>query len=366
MSVEQLFVSKECVANDKPVTRIASQFDIQLKTMAASNQSQTALSTGAQDALVSVIIPTYNRPAYLKEAIESAVGQTYQNIEIIVADDCGLASAENQKIVEAFQDPRIIFRRNATNLGVTQNFASAIKEARGKYIASLNDDDMWNKDFLEKLVPPLERDPDLALAFCDHYVIDETGAINYPETEKVSQACHRADLKEGVYQPFCKLAIVESAVAPACAAVIRKDVDDLVNIPSEVRNFYDLYLNYLCCRSGRSAYYCREKLTRYRVHSESYTQSYEKIKIEHNIRDAKAHIFCYERFMEDERLAELAPYFKERLAHEMTSIGINLLRAKKAAEARPYLWSALSQNASVRTIVAFILSFTPQSLASRF
>lgn len=324
------------------------------------------MDTSSQEALVSVIIVTYNRPAYLKEAIESATQQTYQNIEIIVADDCGPASAENQKIVEAFQAPRIIFRRNATNLGVTQSFASAIKQARGKYIASLNDDDMWNKDFLEKLVPPLETNPDLALAFCDHYVIDETGAINYPETEKATQRCHRDRLKEGVYKPFCKVAIVESAVAPACAAVIRKDVDDLANIPSEVKNFYDLYLNYLCCRSGRGAYYCPEKLTRYRVHSQSSTQLYAKTNAENNIRDAQAHIFCYNRFLEDERLAELAPYFKERLAHHRTTIGINLLRTKKAAESRSYLLSALSQHPSLRTLVAVMLSFTPSSLTSRF
>jgi cellulose synthase/poly-beta-1,6-N-acetylglucosamine synthase-like glycosyltransferase len=56
--------------------------------MTASNQSQTAFSTDSQQPLVSVIIPAYNRPAYLKEAIESAVGQSYQNIEIIVSDDC--------------------------------------------------------------------------------------------------------------------------------------------------------------------------------------------------------------------------------------------------------------------------------------
>jgi len=324
------------------------------------------MDTSSQEALVSVIIPTYNRPAYLKEAIESAIQQTYQNIEIIVADDCGPASAENQKIVEAFQEPRVIFRRNQTNVGVTQNFANAIKQARGKYIASLNDDDMWNKDFLEKLVPPLEANPDLALAFCDHYVIDETGAINYPETEKVSRACNRAYLKEGVYQPFCKLAIVESAVAPACAALIRKDVDDLTNIPSEVKNYYDLFLNYLCCRSGRGAYYYPDRLTRYRIHSHSYTYSYSKKNVENNIRDANAHIFCFERFMEDKRLGELKPDLEKRLSQEMTSLGINLLRAKKAAEARPYLWSALSQNPSLRSIVALILSFTPQSLASRF
>ena len=368
MSVDQAIVSKKCVAHSRPLTRIVSQFDTHLKTMAVSNQSQMALSPGsqAQEALVSVIIPTYNRPAFLKESIESAVGQTYQNIEIIVADDCGPTGAENQKVIEAFQDSRIIYRRNATNLGVTQNFASALQQARGKYVASLNDDDLWNKDYLEKLVPPLEANPDLAVAFCDHYIIDETGTINYSETENVSRACNRAERKEGVYQPFCKVAIVERSVSPASTAVIRKNVDDLANIPSEVKTYYDLYLNYLCCRSGRGAYYYPEKLTRYRVHSQSYTQSYSKKNVENNIRDAEAHIFCFQSFMEDERLAELKPYFKDRLAFEMASVGINLLRSKKLAEARPYLWSALSQHLSLRTLVALTLSFSPPSLASRF
>lgn len=333
--------------------------------MAASNQSQTNLSTDLAQPLVSVLIVTYNRPKYLKEAIESAVGQTYQNIEIIVADDCGPASFENQKIAEAFQDPRIIFRRNPTNLGVSLNFTKAIKEAQGKYIASLNDDDMWNQDFLEKLIPPLEANPDLALAFCDHYIIDETGAINHQKTEEVSQYCNRTNLKEGVYQPFCKLSIVEHAVAPACAAVIRKDIEDLANIPSEVNVFYDLYINYLCCRSGRGAYYYPERLTRYRIHSDSFTYSYSPANVERNIRAAKAHIFCFQRFIEDERLVEIKPYLKANLSHEMTSIGINMLRAKQTTEGRSYLLNALSQHLSLRTILALILSFIPQSFASR-
>jgi glycosyltransferase involved in cell wall biosynthesis len=62
----------------------------------------------SQNSLVSVIIPTYNRPKYLKQAIESAVKQTYKNIEIIVSDDCSPESP--QKIVDSFNDPRIRLR----------------------------------------------------------------------------------------------------------------------------------------------------------------------------------------------------------------------------------------------------------------
>ena len=318
----------------------------------------------AQEALVSVIIPTYNRPLYLKQAIESAVRQTYRNIEIIVSDNC---SPENpQVIIDSFQDSRIRFWRNATNLGMLPNAMNAFKKARGKYVASLNDDDMWEEDFLEKLVPPLEANPDLAIAFCDHYIIDTDGAINHQETEKCTRDFHRADLKEGVYQPFCKLGIVNGAVSPGVAAVIRKDVVEWEKIPPEVGVHWDMYVTYICCRSGHGAYYYPKRLTRYRIHSQSDTYSYSKKDVETNIEKAKNHVFCYERFMEDERLQELKPYFKQKWADATTSIGINLLRTQQPVEARSNFWRALSQNFSLRTIAALLLSFTPQSFASRF
>ena len=322
------------------------------------------INTGTQAALVSVIIPTYNRPVYLKQAIKSAVDQTYRNIEIIVSDNC---SPENpQAIVEVFQDSRIQFWRNATNLGAFTNTMNAFKKARGKYVANLGDDDIWEEDFLEKLVHHLEANPDLAIAFCDHYIMDENGTINYPATENCSQLNNRTQLKEGVYQPFCKLSIVDGAVSPGAAAVIRKDVVEWDKIPPEVGVAWDMYMNYLCCRSGLGAYYCPERLTRYREHSQSDTMFYAKKDVKKNVAKAKMLIFCYERFMEDERLQELKPYFKQKLAHATTTLGIALLRGEQVTEARPYFWSALSQNLNLRAIAALVLSFAPQSLASRF
>ena len=130
----------------------------------------------SQSPLISVIIPTYNRPHYLKQAIASVVQQTYTNIEIIVSDDC--SPEHPQSIIDAFQDARIRLRRNPTNLGIGLNATYAFKEAQGKYVASLNDDDVWQPNFLEKLVPPLEADPELALAFCDYSIIDAEGVVD--------------------------------------------------------------------------------------------------------------------------------------------------------------------------------------------
>ncbi len=323
------------------------------------------LYTDTEKPLVSVIIPTYNRPAYLKEAIKSAVGQTYQNIEVLVSDN---HSPENpQAIVESFQDSRIRFWRNETNIGMFANAMNTFKKARGKYVASLNDDDVWNEDFLEKLVPHLEANPDLALAFCDHYVIDSSGVIDYSATERSTRLWKRHQLKEGIYQPFYEVGLVNASVPSAVAAVIRNDVVDWGNIPPEIEHKWDLYVTYLCCRKGLGAYYCPERLTRYREHTQSDTANGGRRDIEAKIRKAKVEIFCWERFMEDEYLQELKPYFRQKWAQENTTLGIGLMRLRQLEVARPYFLRAMKeQRFNLRTMAALMFSFTPPTIASRF
>ncbi|MDF5725002.1 MAG: glycosyltransferase family 2 protein [Rhizonema sp. PD37] len=324
-----------------------------------------SLNINSQQPLVSVIIPTYNRSNYLTQAIASAVGQSYKNIEIIVSDDC---SPENQrKIIESFQDPRIRFRRNRQNLGISLNVIGAFQEAKGKYVASLNDDDMWNEDFLEKLVPQLDANPNLVIAFSDHYVMDSDGRIDDVATEENSQRWKRDQLKEGIYQPFYEIGIVHQAVASAVATVIRKDAIEWNKFGPQMGPFWDLYLTYLACRNGGGAYYCPEKLSKYRVHSQSETMISGNVNAIAKIRKSKASIFCYRQFMEDEQLQEFKSYFREQWLQAHTNLAIGLLRVEQMAEARPYLLHALKwQKFNVRTLAALALSFTPKPLARKF
>jgi glycosyltransferase involved in cell wall biosynthesis len=313
---------------------------------------------------VSVITPTYNRPDYLKAALTSAVRQTYRQIEIIVSDNC---SPENpQAIVESFNDRRIRFSRNTSNLGMFGNTIKAFKMARGKYVASLLDDDMWEEDFLAKLVPPLEANPNLALAFCDHYIIDAEGNINDAMTEECSQFYKRSHLSKGTYQPFCRIGLVDRSVSSATAALIRRDVIDWDAIPAEVGGSWDIYLNYLCCRSGLGAYFYPEKLTRYRVHEQTDTMLSGRGNPQAKIRKAQADMFCYEQFIADERLKDFKPYFQQQLAHVNTTLGIGLMRNQQLEAARPYFWRSLKESLKLRTLAGLMLSFTPPAIASRF
>jgi hypothetical protein len=230
----------------------------------------------------------------------------------------------------------------------------------------LLDDDIWEKDFLAKLIPALEANSNLALAFCDHYIIKGDGTIDIAATNRCSHFYKRANLKEGIYQPFYRLGLIDRAVSSATAAVIRRDIIDWDGIPSEVGGSWDIYLNYLCCRSGSGAYYYPAKLTRYREHEQTETMLSGRRNFQGKIRKAKADLFCYEQFMKDEQLEELHPYFQKKWGQISTNLGIGLMRGENLTEARISFWHSLKRHFSLRTIAALLLSFVPPKIAAKF
>jgi glycosyltransferase involved in cell wall biosynthesis len=323
-----------------------------------------AMDRKIKEPLVSVVIPTYNRPDYLQQAIASAVNQTYRNIEIIVSDNC---SPENpQAIIDSFHDSRIRFWRQSENIGMLPNQMHAFKMAQGKYLASLHDDDMWNEDFLAKLVPILEADPNLLLAFCDQYIIDGDGNIKEIGTEENTRGFKRDILAPGKHQSFAKIGLIDKSIATAASCLIRNGVIDWDSIPQEVGGMWDLYLTYLCCISGYAAYYYPERLTRYRAHEQTDTMLSGSRNAQAKIRKAQSEIFCYKTFMEDSQMQEFHEYFKTKWLEAHTTLGIGLLRNKQITAARPYLWQALKkQKLNFRNLVALTLSFTPQPIANQ-
>ena len=104
---------------------------------------------------VSVIIPTYNRAEFLRSAIESALKQTFTDLEIIVSDD--KSTDHTQEMVENLKDERIKYIKNEGNKGVSAARNAAIKEAKGEYIAFLDDDDEWVPDKLQRQVEVLDK-----------------------------------------------------------------------------------------------------------------------------------------------------------------------------------------------------------------
>ncbi len=118
------------------------------------------------DPAVSICIPTYNYGRYLSDALDSALAQTFADIEIVVVDNCSDDGTPELVSEYCRRDGRVVFHRNAGNIGMTGNFNRAMELARGKYVKFLCADDVLASGCVERLVEAMEANPGVALAAC--------------------------------------------------------------------------------------------------------------------------------------------------------------------------------------------------------
>lgn len=247
-----------------------------------------------QTPLVTIVVPAYRRLNYLRHAMPSALNQTFRDFELILSDDG--ASDEIAAYAASLADPRIHYRCNEKNLGIAMNNYAAFQAARGKYIASLHDDDVWEPRFLEAAIPPLEADGTLSVAFSDHSLIDENGRFIPERTDANSRLYRRHGLKPGRHQPFIEPAVIGQTIPIVMAGVFRKSILQNAEYPKRIGLSYDHWLAYLSVKEGQAVYYIPERLTRYRVHNSSGTARGGT----RYYRDA---IYVRTRFLTDPRLA---------------------------------------------------------------
>ena len=145
---------------------------------------------GLMNPKVSVIIPTYNRAAQVRNAIASVLAQTFSDLEVIVVDD-GSSDGTGQILGEIFGD-RIRYYAQA-NQGVSAARNRGIVEARGEWIAFLDSDDLWEKDKLEWQFKVLERfGPQCGACYTD------TRFFNHSETRTMFQMVEKEYRHEGM------------------------------------------------------------------------------------------------------------------------------------------------------------------------
>jgi len=121
--------------------------------------------------LVSIGIPTYNRAdGNLIKVIERALGQTWQNVEVIVSDNC--STDHTPELVGAIEDRRLRYIRQETNVGPNNNFNYCLNQAKGEYFLLFHDDDMIDEDFVEACMSSLEPGQPVGAIFTGVRVID--------------------------------------------------------------------------------------------------------------------------------------------------------------------------------------------------
>ena len=132
----------------------------------ASASGRPSLDTGKRGPLVTVVLPTYNRRRYLSLALAGVLRQTYANLEVFVVRDGG---EEVSDVVQSFRDPRVVFIDRHENRGKPFSLNEALALAQGKYVAYLDDDDVYYPSHVRTLVEALEGPTDCGVAYSDLY-----------------------------------------------------------------------------------------------------------------------------------------------------------------------------------------------------
>ena len=139
-------------------------------------QSMLIIESTIVKPIISFVIPTFNRPDTLTEAIESVLKQNSSVLEyeLIILDNSGNHSSDNPtlNVVKQYKEPHLSYYQNSENLGFEGNFNRGIELARGEWIAFLHDDDLVTDDYLEKIKNLLDK-------------YDKSKDIGYIKTETI-------------------------------------------------------------------------------------------------------------------------------------------------------------------------------------
>ena len=135
---------------------------------------------------VSIGVPVYNGEDYLADTLESLIGQTYTDIEIIVCDNA--STDATREIAEAYaaKDARVRYVRNPENIGAARNYNRCVELARGEYFRWAPADDLAEPTLVERCVEVLDQNPDVVQAYGRTTIIDQDGN----EIEKYEDNLH--------------------------------------------------------------------------------------------------------------------------------------------------------------------------------
>lgn len=133
--------------------------------------------------LVTVGVPTYNRPNELRRCINELIAQTYPNIEILVSDNCSPDPRVARILSEISKNKHVRVFRQTTNIGALPNFQFLLNEAQGEYFMWAGDDDFRDPKYVSTLIDGFSRVPHASVSFCDFCECSEDGVRSghYPD-----------------------------------------------------------------------------------------------------------------------------------------------------------------------------------------
>lgn len=125
--------------------------------------------------MLTVCIPTYNRPAMIARAIESVLNQDFHDYELLIHDNS--ENTETETVVKKFDDAKIRYHRHKQNIGLAGNWNSFFENARGEYLKFLNDDDWLEPACLSRFVDAIRKSPGVGVVTCRARYVDNSGRL---------------------------------------------------------------------------------------------------------------------------------------------------------------------------------------------
>lgn len=201
--------------------------------------------------LVSIIMPSYNTAKYISETIESVQSQTYPFWELIIVDDCSTDNTD--EVVKPYLlDDRIRYLKNDSNSGAAISRNRALREARGRWVAFLDSDDLWKAEKLENQIDFMEKN-NYKFSYTKYVEIDENSNLR-----GVMISGPKRITKTGMYN-YCW---------PGCLTVMydRYFVGDIQIIDIKKNNDYAMWLK-ICKKAD--CYLYPKVMAKYRKRSGS-------------------------------------------------------------------------------------------------
>lgn len=197
--------------------------------------------------LISIIVPVYNVEKYIKYTIESVLNQTYENYELLLVNDC--ATDNSVKVIDEFNDSRIRLINQSENMGAWAARNRGLKEAKGRYIAFLDSDDLWEPVKLEHELKFLKEN-NAGFVFTGYEFANEEGIgngaiVKVPHTFTFKQALNNTTI-------FTSTVMIDR----------EKISDDLIMMPHIKSEDTATWWNILM--AGNIAYGLNENLVKYR------------------------------------------------------------------------------------------------------
>ena len=234
---------------------------------AAGNLTAPAAAVGPAPK-VSVLVKAYNHAPYVRQTIESVLGQSFQDFEIVVTDD-GSTDA-TLDVLRGFDDPRIRLEALPRNLGISAAMNATIARASGRYLAILNSDDWALPDRLGKQVAFLDAHPDVSLVFGLPAPVDEAGGPTAPFCDFRSPLAfpdfsRRTWLRRFFFEGNC-------LCAPT--AMIRREAYDAAgSYDARLTNLQDLDMWVRMLIAGHRIHLLPDELTAFRIRAGSANMS---------------------------------------------------------------------------------------------